>query len=432
MRAGISIAAMCLGGCSLLTDSFQTDDFSGDPFPIQVDTSTGAVMLGLRQAGHADRTAVLDLMSPITIADGGPDVLPSVANDDLDLLGANASGQFVVPRAHLNEPRLITLHPCNTEPCIVGADDTARLPYDALIGGDVMAGDAVRLQLADDEIFILASVAGDETHRARFCDAVFPQPYRGGGTMIIGGTELGFGSLRPVIGACLAPNPDGQVPQSQRGADILFVASTSVGRSLLSESAYERYRQEQALTPAGAPPELATLPVETVTLPSGPVTGHVASVPSIALVASANEQRAPCRQVYAHHLLLESDCGTAPGFDCPCDDSDDDDDHSFCDVPAITELQPAAGIDLLVISDDDPTLQALRTELSPDQPEIDGILGTGVMKSAQIDADYPHDRMLMRCAANDPTCTVRPELESRDDRAQVTGCIGGSGGGTIQ
>ena len=31
----------------LFTDSFEVDSFSGDPFPIVVDTSTGAVIVGV-------------------------------------------------------------------------------------------------------------------------------------------------------------------------------------------------------------------------------------------------------------------------------------------------------------------------------------------------------------------------------------------------
>ena len=85
---------------------------------------------------------------------------------------------------------------------------------------------------------------------------------------------------------------------------------------------------------------------------------------------------------------------------------------------------------MLVIPDDDPTLQALRAELRPDQPEVDGILGTGAMQAVQIDFDYPHARLLMRC--DDPTsCVVRPELNNGSERTQVQGCIDG-GAGPIQ
>ncbi len=42
------------------------------------------------------------------------------------------------------------------------------------------------------------------------------------------------------------PDPSADL-QSERGADVLLVASTGVGTTLLAASAYERYRQEQLL-----------------------------------------------------------------------------------------------------------------------------------------------------------------------------------------
>jgi hypothetical protein len=133
--------------------------------------------------------------------------------------------------------------------------------------------------------------------------------------------------------------------------------------------------------------------------------------------------------VFAHHLLTQRDC--RPGDDCPCDDDNDDDD-TFCAVPAVFELQPVGGIDALVIDDANSTLQALRTELRPDQPEVDGILGTHAIRDAEIDIDYPHDRVLGRCSApptgntTDP-CSARPALPERNDREQVQGCLPNAG-----
>ena len=66
--------------------------------------------------------------------------------------------------------------------------------------------------------------------------------------------------------------------------------------------------------------------------------------------------------------------------------------------------------------------QALRTELRPDQPEVDGILGAGAIRSAEIDVDYPHNRVLMRCSSDE--CTTRPAFAEVADCTQVRNCIG--------
>jgi hypothetical protein len=80
-------------------------------------------------------------------------------------------------------------------------------------------------------------------------------------------------------------------------------------------------------------------------------------------------------------------------------------------------------IEILVVPDDNPTLQALRTEFRPALQEIDGLLGTGTMRDLELDIDYPHNRFLVRCSTLDSAdCTTRPALGSEDDRRRIRGC----------
>jgi hypothetical protein len=454
--------AVTLAGCTLITDSFLTNDFSGDPFPINVDTSSGAILVGMRQDGLGDRAAVLDLLSPFTVLDQrpseqNPDNDPSVAYVDLTLLGQRQNGgpfelSDVVPRATFPEARVVALHPCNDEcapddpscdplQCHVGPAG-ARVEIGGIIGADVIAGDAVRLRLGDHQLFVLPDIGGDDRGRSLDCDAVFRSPYRGGGTLVIAGTELPFGNRRITLQACLGPDPEPdpdpptpapeatRVPDPatfrQHGADALLVASTSLGISILGQATYERYRLAH---PELGLPEVGGLPVDSVYLPSGLVTGNRTKIARLALVATSSANAlSPCRQLYAHRLLttyrltMEA-CGfksmNRSPFDCPCGDG-----NTFCSVPGILELAPADGIDVLVVSDDDPTLQALRTELRPDQPEVDGILGTDALRGAEIDVDYPHDRLLARCAG--AGCIARPQLVQGSDVCQIKSCFTGS------
>ncbi|MBA2540686.1 MAG: hypothetical protein H0V17_13695 [Deltaproteobacteria bacterium] len=402
------LALLLLGGCSLLTDSFVTNDFSGDLYPTKVDTASGAVIVGVREGGE-DRIAVLDALSPITLIDPGLDAAPTVTSDDLLLLGLRSTGTLDLPRAELSDARVVRLHPCDDEDCVVGTAGLQR-PYEAIIGADALAGDALRLRLGDDTISLLADVAGDEQSRADVCDAVYPSPYRGGGTLVISGTELGFSGRRITMPTCLGANPDPDLPQSARGTDALMLISTGVGPSLLGEAAYQRYRLVDPTAP-----ELEVLPMGTVFLSSGPIAGRIATIPNLAMVArSGSTPRAPCRHVFAHHLLLERNC--VVGDDCPCEDGD-----RFCALPALTEIAPPAGLELLVIPDNNATLQALRAELRPNQPEVDGILGTTALRSFEMDVDYPHDRVLTRCTTTD--CTMRTALPDESDRARVASCL---------
>ena len=91
--------------------------------------------------------------------------------------------------------------------------------------------------------------------------------------------------------------------------------------------------------------------------------------------------------------------------------------------PRSSSSTPATPLDVLVVSDDDPTLQALRAELRPDQPEVDGILGTERAHRAR--ARYrlparPRARALHRIVT---ACAARPELSSEDRRATVASCL---------
>jgi hypothetical protein len=458
-RLAALAALASLGGCALITDSFLTNDFSGDEFPVDVDTSTGAILVGLRAAGQPDRQAVLDVLSPITLVDPGAGVAPSLTFTSLTLLGRRGPGGAIdLPRARFVDTQLVSTPPCDDacaapdappgcdSTCKVGNPAGATAPFTGIFGGDALAGDAVRLRLGADQLFILPDTGGSDRGRSLSCEAVFDSPYRGGGTMVIGDTELPFGGRRITLDACLGypvapPLPaaslsDYAIALRPHGLDAVLVMSTGIGVSILDEQTYQRYLLA-APDDRGALP-LAQLPAATRYLPSGPITGRLATIQRLALIASSTSNAvSPCRQVHAHHLLAtyvpasDRECADrgaldreqaggerVAAIDCPCDNGD-----LFCDVPAVLELdQP---LEFLIVGDGDRTLQALRTELRPDQPEVNGLLGTNALRVAEVDVDYPHDRLIARCPAGDPRCSARPELAREGDRCQINHCVNG-------
>ena len=433
----VIVSASALGGCTLLTDSFLSNNFSGDPFPVNVDLDSGALLVGMQPAGGPETTAVLDLLSPLTTTDpADPNVPPDLTTIDIGMFGLIApsttpgpeamSAANTVERARFVDAQLISLHACTAQgPCTVGADNTILNSFESVLGADSLAGDAVRLRLADQQIFVLPDIGGSDHQRSLDCDAVFDAPYRGGGTLLIAGTETAFGNRRIALGTCLGPHPE-KSPQVNRGTDALFVVSTAIGISIIGASAYQRY----LLTHPLAKPDDPT--PHTLYLPSGPIQGTFGEIESISLVApQAGNSLAPCRQIYAHRILSLPPVspklcdGNPRDGDCPCEDG-----STSCNVPGVLELNPIldptappAPIQVLVVNDDDPTLQALRTELRPDQPEVDGILGTHALAFAEFDVDYPHDRLLARCHGG--ACCTRPALIDTTDEqlAQVQRCI---------
>src|SRR5262249_21658154 len=139
--------------------------------------------------------------------------------------------------------------------------------------------------------------AGADDLRDKQCDARFPSPFRGGGTLVLGGADVDFSGRRIAIGTCLAPT----TPESAKatGTDALFVMSTGIGPSLLGATAYARFCERH-----GCNPDPSTLPQTMVLLPSGPVTGGSTSIGSLTLVANpGGTSRGPCGDLYANYCL---------------------------------------------------------------------------------------------------------------------------------
>jgi hypothetical protein len=421
--------------CNTITNSFQSPYYAGDEFPTLVDTTSGALVFGIQPAGDTVvHPTVLDVLSPITLVDRGSISSPAINDENIGIYGFTPSGTFI-QRGEFEDQQLVAVHPCDdtTVTCTVGTP-AAPAGFQAVVGMDSFAGNALRLDVASSDIYILPGIAGSEASRTYACDAVFPAPFAGGGTMILGGTEVQFLNWRIAIDACIAADPDPAIVQDLRGADALFVLSTGIGTSLITQSAYARYAQLEAMrTPSVIVPDPSTLPAGSVLLPSGEIDGNLATLPSLALVANApdaNIQRSPCRQVYASHYLTTQFCtGDDPGS-CPCADDPDAKQYryDYCGVPAVVELAPPGGLPVLVVADSDPTLQALDVELAPGEPQVDGILGTSALAGLELDIDYPSNRLLGRCPDR-ATCTPRPELCtpngcSTDERVQVQNCLG--------
>ena len=416
-RTVMATLALAMTGCQasdfdFATNGFRTDGFSGDPFPIAVDTSSGALLVGFKETDKADdmpRLALLDIMAPLTVLQQtSGDIRVRATN--LTIFGQNrVSGALDVPRAQLGGS-IVDINVCPDDNCRVG-DGALPVGIAAILGSDNLIGDALRLRFDTSQIFILPNVGPrDNGERTKLCDAVFASPFRGGGTLLLGSTEIPFSGRRIALTACAAADPRADIPQGKRGTDLLLVASTAVGPTILGEAAYRRYQLAHATAPL-----LETLPVGSAWLPSGLFEGRVGTLPNLTIAATSSEGRGACREAYAHHFLFADNCKSTVGEDCPCIDA------SNCGAPALLELSPASGLRVLVIPDDNLTLQGLRAELRPDQAEVDGILGTEALRNAEVDIDYPHSRVLARCVA--AGCKTRPTLSSTDTREDIRQCI---------
>lgn len=423
-----------LAGIMLLAVSCSTDSSPFTPFPMRVDMSEGPVLVDLQIDQEQLVTASVDTMSPLTVLDslragdvapGQPVPVPKRTEVTLTLLSRESPEATPVPRIRYGGVSALELHPCITADrleqqsrCQVGQTDetseTAPRQIDAILGADVLAKGAARFSFGDSHMSFFPDIAGDDAARTLMCEAVFPSPFRGGGTLVIGGAEVSFNGRRIAIGGCWIHRQDEQqtgtiapAPGLEQGLDSLFVVSTGLGITLITASTYQQYR-DQIDTSA---PAIDALPPITVHLPSGPISAHLATMSDLALVGGIGSELGPCSERFANaYLHNQRSCTKANDDDpCPCTG-----DAGICRTSAVLELY--GGIEVAVVSDAEPVLQALRDELRPELPELSGVLGTRALMPAVLDVDYSNDRVIARCADKSATdrCVVRPAVLSRD------------------
>ncbi|HUQ03246.1 MAG TPA: hypothetical protein VM261_12175 [Kofleriaceae bacterium] len=383
------------------------DDVAGDPFPIAVDRAGGAFVVGLKADGDQFvRTAVVDVLSPLTILDQAAEVAPARRSGTLDLMEPEQADGSRITRVRW-DATVLGMHPCASgAPCEIGAAGQP-LEIGAVIGGDILRRNAITFEPRTDTMYVLPDVAGDNETRGDACEVVVPRPFYGGGTLRIGDTEVGFAGTRVALGVCLSPDPDAPEPKD-RGTDAALVLSTGIGLSIIGEARYAAWAD------ANGGPALSTLPPAFALLPSGLVQGRLGRIDRLAIVGTSTAPRGACREVFAHHLLSDRNCAPTDGDDCPCEND------SSCQVAAIAEISPATPIEVVVVPDEDPLLQSLRAELRPEQPEVDGILGMNALATTAFDVDYPNNRLLFRCVA--AGCVARPALLD-GKRPVVAACV---------
>jgi hypothetical protein len=401
-----------------MTGACTEDARAIDPFPIRVDMSAGPVAMAMN-VGDGPVPAVLDTATPFTVIDpfevGQAVPSPRRRNLTVTLIGLDDAGEATIARARFPETAALELHPCPDDAaCRVGLDDQT-VEFGGIIGADILARSAARFDFPTSELRFFPGTSGDSAQLGDDCNAVIGQAFAGGGTLRVAGTEILFGSLRPVVGACM--DVEDAPEDAERGTDALMLVSTGLGVSVLASSAYQRYAEA-----TDAPP-LDELPEATVYLPSGAAPVRLGRVGSLALVGSLgnatgddDEDRGPCRELFLNRVMSTRACedpesGISP---CPCPGQ-----APFCSTAAAVDLDRS--IDVAVLDDGHPVLQALRDELRPEAPELDGILGTQALGPLRLELDYFNDRMVMRCMAGEE-CETLPAVRNEGTIPALEAC----------
>lgn len=409
------------------------------PFPIAVDPDSVTIMVGV----DLDRTgapvpAVIDTMSPLTVVDpvprGEARTEPRRRSRELTIYSAGPGE----PVAQARFPGVDTL---DLRPCAGTADDGDRAcvlgfageerPIPVILGADLWARGAIRFGFADNQISLFPDISGSNQARAHLCEAVFPQPFYGGGTLLVGGAEVSFNGRRIAVGACLlaesaagggacplaeedeAPDAAPPAPLPDVNAlNALFVISTGIPITLVSQSFFDRYRT--ACATLGVSCDTALGPAETLHLVSGPITVRRATIVDLALVSEFSDERGPCQELYASAYMRRcGDCISPAQDACPCKDDD-----RFCRAGAAVTLRQA--VEVAVVPDTSALLQALRDELRPALPELDGILAPSALEPLVLDVDYNNNRVIARCDPDHTdVCVTLPAVIDRSTRDET-------------
>jgi hypothetical protein len=376
-----------------------------DTFPVAVSLEAGVPILGARAPeieGNRVRQVVLDTASAVTVIDDGGEE-PRRRRVALELLRFPVDPP--VGRARFPEVAAL-LAPIGA----VGAG--APIDVGGVIGGDVLRRGALRLDPSRGEIRFFPDIAGEDDTLASSCASVITLSLAGGDTQYVTGNDaVSFLPSKIVLGACLAPEP--ATSATAAGGDSLLVVATGVAPTLLSRTAYRRATGADDAAVDALPTVKIYLPYDEA---QNGETARAATLPRLALVGRPHERRGPCAELAVSRLLSRSggvctDELRAAG--CPCDT---DNESSLCGAAATVDL--AGEVEVAIVEDTHPLLQALRNELRPESAEIGGLLGMRALGPLVTDLDYPGGRVVLRCAAGaDALCTHRPHVSAADEPA---------------
>jgi hypothetical protein len=381
-----------------------------DRYPIAVSLDAGVPLLGARAADLAAAPAVIDTASPISVIDDGSGDTRR-RRVELELLRFPLEPPVV--RARIPGVRAL-ISPVGA----VGLGGPREIA--GVIGGDVLIRLALRVEPARHELRLFPDVAGDDESHDQACSALFRISLAGGGAYVTGNDVVDFEPSRVVIAACLAPDPPEM--NTAAGSDSVLVLATGVAPLVLSRTAY---RAAAGVDDAA----IDALPDTTLYLPSDArldgARAKRGALPRLALVGRPERGRGPCRELLMSRLMARADAGCPADLvaagQCPCADTS----RTAC--PAASSVDLAAPVDVAILEDTDPLLQALRNELRPTHADVAGLLGVSVLGPLVTDIDYPGSRVIFRCSPAGSGCIARPRILDpvEDNVATLTenGCL---------
>jgi hypothetical protein len=447
VAAGAALAALggaCSDDCCII-----------DSFPISLTWSPlGAGVAGrpgglLAQAqsmsinGGAPFALSVDTGSPLTVSDGSADGTAETVSRSFDILGAPPATSV---RASFRDINMLSVP--------LGAVGDAATKPQAVLGGDLLRGFSIELRFGVPSMTFWPNQRADDGFLEDVGYAVIHFTPFGGGELSATGSPDIFGQRGPVsvaptrvvFRACGAPDAfDPATPTQQTccqrgddvadatGAPLSLMLATGVGPLVLSRSAWTRLL-----------PHLQPLPVETpglLYLAAAPTPLAVSwtILPADAHVALVNQEATaaadpgPCVELarsrriewVAYRQALHADEAACVQ---PCD-TDPNDTQKAQNSAAYVEVGGDVGseIPVAILDDGDLLLQGLRADIRPEGPELDGIIGAGVLARTRVELDYKSSgpRAIFSCdgMSTRNQCWTAARCPRLPDQTQLHACF---------
>jgi len=209
------------------------------------------------------------------------------------------------------------------------------------------------------------------------------------------------------------------------GVNLALSVASGIGPLVLAQSAWARYAASQPVAPAAPTPGPdLSIPGQAAAL-TNVSWGAVSRLALVDPETSAASNPGACVELGRARRLNWVEAHRDQGACAqPCDT---DPRASGAALNAAAYFEVDHDIPVVVIPDETPFLQALRAEVRPAGPEVDGLIGANVFADTTLELDYKNSpsRAIVSCASDAPsTCRVSPRCQRLENPGEEHACFG--------